>query len=224
MSFDYVDGAIASLNNQVSSYAGEPISAMDHGPSLVDVLAAQNSASIKDEGILQPNSDMAEIDDPADPSSILYLDLPSDDPGGSIEVSEPAIYVPEGFTADDLYAVEFILDPTTGVLTINLLFSTDPADHQPSMSALGSISPSTDALMLDSGGDVSPVQANPSGGSRCTITLTKTTTQTSPTTTVSLFGGIVSHTSGSTTETTTRTITVEGHLVNGRCVVDGDKR
>jgi hypothetical protein len=92
-------------------------------------------------------------------------------------VYEPIINVPEGFLPEHHYATEFILDMATGVFTIHLYFSTDPIDFQVSGST-SLISP-VDGMGQQSidphFGDVSP-SSTPGNGSRCTITITKTTT------------------------------------------------
>lgn len=227
MSFDNVGGTTLLLDNQVLSCVGDTIALVGDGPQLADALALSNVTPKDGGAILQPGDDASDLDDDLLPAFSTYEpDMPVDDGGGGyIEVYEPTIYVPEGFVADDLYAVEFILDASTGVLTINLLFSTDPLDHQMAVSAsLNSFGTATDALTMDLGvGDILPTQAGQAAGSKCTVTITKTTSTTSPSSTVSLFGGIWGHSTGSTTETTTRTVTVEGRLVNGRCVATTER-
>jgi hypothetical protein len=225
MSFDVIEGTTILLNTQVLRYTDVPESAGDSGNSLVSALALMNSASTESNAVLQADADSLELDDGGEPSFAPFEpDMPVEDGGGSVEIYEPTIYVPEGFVADDLYAVEFILNQSTGELTINLYFSTDPLDHQLSMVA------SPDAvgmLVLDPGiGDISPDQAAPANGSRCTVTITKSSTQTGPSSTISFLGGLVnfSYGSGGQSETTTQTISVEGKMVNGRCVVSGDKK
>lgn len=227
MSFENIGGLTLLLDNQVLPYVDVPALAGDQGPSLVSALVSESATSSKDDIVLQQDADRLELDDEGEPLFALFEpDMPVDDGGGSIEVYEPSIYVPEGFVADDLYAVEFVLDQSTGELTINLYFSTDPLDHQTSMSALWD---PTGSLMVDQGlGDIFDGQAASAGGSRCTVTITKTITQASPTstTTITLLGGLVSISrgSGGQTETTTQTISVEGRMINGRCVVSGDKK
>lgn len=223
MSFDHVGGTTALLNNPVLVYADGLIATAADGPSLEHALALRGSSSSEVDAVLQ--SDGSGLEGTGDPSFTFYVDTPTDDVGGHIEVSEPAIYVPDGFVADDLYAIEFVLDPYTGVLTISLHFSTDPLDHQ---SAMGT---SSDLLgpastVLASGSDPADILAEQAGnGSRCTIVLTKSTTQTSSTSTVTFLFGLINYTSnsGGSTTTMTRTITVEGTMRNGRCVVSGDK-
>jgi hypothetical protein len=225
MSFDYVDVTTALLNNPVPAYAGDLVSAAVEGLALDDALALGNPGSSGGDAILQ--SDTSGLDVTEDPSFIFYVDTPSDDAGGHIEVSEPTIYVPEGFVADDLYAIEFVLDQSTGVLTISLHFSTDPLDHQLAMGTSSDLvgAASTGLVFGSDPGDLSPEQAGPGNGAKCTIVLTKTTTQTSPTSTVTFFFGLMNYSSnsGSSTTTSTKTITVEGNMINGRCVVNGDK-
>lgn len=228
MSFDNVSGITPILDIQGLPYIGNAVLQEALEPSLVTALASASSAVPESGLILRTDDDASTLDGGVGPfSSSFELDTPIDDGCGYIAISEPTIYVPEGFDVDDLYAVEFILDSTTGVLTINLLFSTDPLDFQ--MGMIGSLSAMalvSDNLIIGSDfGDISAAQAAPTSGSRCTVTLTKTVTQTSPTSSVTLFGGLVSFTmtSGTTTTTTTKTISVEGQMVNGRCVVVGDK-
>lgn len=142
-----------------------------------------------------------------------------DDQPGYIKVYEPAIYAPEGYTADDWYATEFILDAATDTLTIILHFSTDPLDHGGTLLAPDDYTLySADTVSIGTGLDeVVPLEQ----GTRCTVTITRTTTQNSGSTTVGLTGGIIggSRTSPSTSVTTTTTISVQGTLVNGRCVI-----
>jgi hypothetical protein len=73
--------------------------------------------------------------------------------------------------------------------------------------------------------DLSAEQAAAANGSRCTVVLTKSTTQASGTSTVTFLFGLINYTSnsGGSTTTTTKTITVEGTMSNGRCVIIGDK-
>jgi hypothetical protein len=172
--------------------------------------------------ILLATGDASGLDDEIMPAFTYDPNMPSDDAGGHIDIYEPAIYVPEGFVADDLYELEFILDQSTGVLTINLYFSTDPLDHQGSLSGfsdpelIGMNGFLTEPIL----GDLSPEQNGPANGSRCTVTITKTTTTTSPSSSFTFLGGLVNYTSnsGGSSTTTTKTYTVEGVLVNGRCL------
>jgi hypothetical protein len=225
MSFDIVGDTTLLLDNQVLPYVDVPGLASDQGPGLVSALALVNAASAENSPVLQPGADTLVLDDLGEPAfAPLEPEMPDEDGGGSIEVYEPAIYVPEGFVADDLYAIEFILNSSTGELTINLHFSTDPLDHQLGM---GASLDSGDILILDPGlGGISPEQGAPANGSRCTVTITKTTTHTSPTSSVTLLGGLINFTygSGGQSETTTQTIQVEGKMINGSCVVSGDKK
>ncbi|HEX8126328.1 MAG TPA: hypothetical protein VF548_12170 [Allosphingosinicella sp.] len=225
MSLDNVGGTTILLDNQVLPYVDMPDLASGQGPSLVSALALVSAASAENNAVLQPDADTLVLDDGGEPFFAPFEpDMPVDEGGGSIEVYEPSIYVPEGFVADDLYAIEFILNQSTGELTINLHFSTDPLDHQLGM---GASLDSGDILTLDPGlGGISPEQGAPANGSRCTVTITKTTTHTNPTSSVTLLGGLINFTygSGGQSETTTQTIQVEGKMINGRCVVSGDKK
>lgn len=221
MSFDCIGQANPILDIQLP-YAGEPAEVGVSGADLVSVLAqlgagAENSAVIANPG-------GAVLDDSAEPFFIFYDPDPVGDVSGEgyIEIYEPLVFAPEGFTADDLYAVELILDPVTGILTINLWFSKDPLDFQVS-EASPSSSPTSEmgSPALELGlADLSEADAAPAPGSKCTVSFSKTTSQTSPSSSWSIKVGVANYTSssGSTTTTTTTTYTVEGYLVNGRCV------
>lgn len=221
MSFDCFGEANPILDIQLP-YAGEPAGVGVQGADLVSVLAqlgagAENSAIIASAG-----GDV--LDDSAEPFFIFYDPDPLSDVSGEghIEVYEPFVLAPEGFTADDLYAVELILDPITGVLTINLWFSKDPLDFQGSEASPTS-SPASEmgSPAFELGlADLSEADAAPAPGSKCTVSFSKTTTQTSPSSSWSVKVGVANYTSssGSTSTTTTTTYTVEGYLVNGRCV------
>jgi hypothetical protein len=229
MSFDNVDGTSPVLVTSGFSYIDSAIPQVEQGASLGHVLGLLEADRGENDLVLQPTADAFDLDGDVDPLLINYEpDMPTDGGGGgNIEVYEPAIYVPAGFVADDLYAVEFILDSLTGVLTINLLFSTDPLDHQSSLLASSSLlAPLSDAFVIDPDFDDPTAMQAPANGSRCTVVLTKTTTSNSGSSSVSFLGGLISYTvnSGSSSTTTTTTITVEGQMVNGRCVVSGDKR
>lgn len=222
MSFESIGGTTPILDIQFPN-TGEPAGVEVQGADLVSVLAqlgagAENSAmnAVPGHGVL---------DDSAEPSFIFYDSDPLGDGvgGGYIEISEPLVFAPEGFTADDLYAVELILDPITGVLTINLCFSKDPLDFQVLEASLsGSSAAEMVSSAFDLGlGDLSPTDAGPAAGSKCTVSITKTTTQTSGSSSWSFKVGVANYTSnsGGTSTTSTMTRTYEGTLVNGRCVV-----
>lgn len=166
---------------------------------------------------------LGDVDEPAPLGTFYYDDqLDPGTGGGYVEVTEPPFYAPDGFYGEDLYAVEFVHDAATGLLTIYLHFSTDPLDFAAPGESTVSYSPlATDGLaMTPEVGLVSPVEAgNP--GSRCTVTITRTTTQNSGSYTVNFNTGVLngSRTSPSTSTTTTTSVMVEGTLVNGRCVL-----
>ena len=177
------------MNNPVLVYTDNLIETSADGLALEHALALHGASSSQENAVLQ--SDTSGLEGTGDPSLTFYVDTPTDDVGGHIEVSEPAIYVPEGFVADDLYAIEFVLDPYTGVLTISLHFSTDPLDHQ---SAMGTSSDlvGAESAVLAFGSDPSDLLAEQAGnGSRCTIVLTKSTTQTSSSSTVTFLFGLI---------------------------------
>jgi hypothetical protein len=149
--------------------------------------------------------------------------LIGDDNGATLYLNEAPVEVPDGFTVDDLYAIEFVHDYATGLLTIYYHFSTDPADHGVTSQGYSLDTPISSAAPMtvgEWGGEAVPLEQN--RGSKCTVTQTKTVTQNSGSYTVNFSGGLVSgtRTSGSTSTTTTRAVTIEGTLINGRCVVN----
>lgn len=238
MSFDNVGGTTPVLDTQVLTYIGDCEPFPSEGSDLSAAIAALTQSGEGASPILHSTENSMEfgagadpadtgvatvgdLDDDVTPVNLFYLDEPTDDGGGGgyFEVSEPVIYVPEGFTVNDLYATEFVLDTTTGIVTINLCFSTDPADFQIAGSTLTSpLAPM--ASTIDFGLDgPSPLQQG--NGSKCVVTITKTTTTTSGSSSFTFLGGLVNYTSnsGGSSTTTTKTLTMEGILRNGRCVL-----
>jgi hypothetical protein len=226
---DIIGGTAPILELQALPYVGDHVS-IETPLSLIDALSMPVVAPGESREVLediQKIRDTSEGNREEEPElSFIFLnpDVITND-GGYIEIYEPVIYVPEGFDADDLYAVEFVLNEITGLMTISLYFSSEPRDLLAAADAsLASSASLLGLLPLEPGlGDVSPLQA---GGSKCTVTLTTTTTQTSGSSTVSFMGGLVNYTTSAptSTRTTTKTIAVEGTMVNGRCVVSGDRR
>lgn len=219
MSVDIGDVTTVLLDNQVLPYVVEPVLQGVGGPDL-----AMTQPNTPEGGAILQSSDSFGFNDDPFPAFTYEPDMPSDDPGsGYIEVYEPVIYVPDGFVEEDLYAVEFILNESTGELTINFLFSTDPLDHQSSEYASLTSEEISTGLPKPGLGveDISPEQAGQVNGSKCTVTITKTTTQHSGSSSWSIKVGVGTYTSssGSSSTTTTTTRTYEGTLINGRCMV-----
>lgn len=142
---------------------------------------------------------------------------------GSVTVYEPPINAPEGYYAEDLYEIEFVHNYWTGELTIYLHFVLPTIDDGQMNEAytMDSAVSYEDILAIEPGvEEIVSLQQN-RGGSRCTVTMTRTTTQNSGGYTVNFNTGVVSgsRTMPSSSTTTTTTVTVEGTLVNGRCVI-----
>lgn len=178
---------------------------------IAEIAAANETVNVSD----------LEFEDDTGPSFILYNeDVINEGGGGGVEtIYEPAIYAPEGYSGEDLYAIEFVHNESTGEMVIYLYFGADPlASPTPRDASLLSGAAQTLGLTSDPGlGDIVPLQQARS----CTITITRTTTQNSGSYTVNFNTGVVngSRTSPSSSVTTTTSVSVQGTLINGRCVV-----
>jgi hypothetical protein len=227
MDIDIIDSPSPTLNNDgVGSLIVDPVSLMEAGMSLQAALSLVGDQSGASLGTIAEAAGQVQAGDSVDllASGFLLLDpdVVGDSGGGYVQVSLEPMYPPDGFVPEDLYAMEFIHNASTGELTILLHFSKDPLDHSDGAGVLAgdTVEPLFGGIRQDFDFNPETNQA-PSVYPKCTVTKTVSTTQHSGSYTVQvdtlLFKG--SRTSPSESTTTTYTVTVDGYVINGRCVV-----
>ncbi|MEA3051283.1 MAG: hypothetical protein QOG72_186 [Sphingomonadales bacterium] len=135
MSIDIADIASLSFQNQASlTTSVDPVSLIETGASLEAALSLANSHNGDLVDVLASAwpgqsdgfGDLGGL--PADASAAGW-EIIDDSGGGYIDVYAEPVYAPEGFCAEDLYEIEFLLDTSSGELTILLHFSQDPLDY-----------------------------------------------------------------------------------------------